>query len=268
MKLKFEDYPFTLLTPAMIGGAAGKGGDSEMRAASIRGQIRWWHRKAGLSPSCNEVWGQTDGEIIASKIGVAVLPHQIPNQTATAILPHKKSAQRNAISANQTFNLRLTRLVDCKQNHWEVAQKAVKIWLLLGGIGLRVNRSAGSVWPLNVQGREPWIPLDELALKRCIQDFGYRHEVQLADASMLSHLSLNHEHSDAAKLRTAASDTVSVPAYFGGINPRTPSPLKIKVIRLGSDYRLLLTGLATPADFAGARRALGGNKPLGSVLWG
>lgn len=269
MKLKTEDYPFILLTPAMIGGAAGKAGEAEVRVASIRGQIRWWHREAGLSPFCNEVWGQTDKSIIASRVGLSLVPGLPPQHESANILPHdlKKSGRpRDAIAAGQRFTLRLTRLVGCSQAHWLTARNAVKLWLFLGGVGLRVNRAAGSVWPLDIPGQEAWVPADETALKKCVSDLGYWHDVQLADPSVLTHSFLRHESTEAAKLRHAASDTVSVPRYFGGIKPRQPSPLKMKVIRLGEQHRLLLTGLAT-SEMSAARGSLGAGKPLGSVAW-
>jgi len=261
MKLQHQDYTFELLTPAMIGGAEGKTGNAEMRIASIRGQVRWWHRKAALQPSCTTLWGQTEPSVIGSKVSLALLPAIPARYLKATILPHKGGAQRDALPNCQHFQVRLTRLVGCSPDDWGAAQKAVKLWLLLGSLGLRANRAAGSVWPVGA-----WVPTDEASLTNVLIQLGYRHPVSLTDASILRHNNLTREPTDALKLRHAASDTVSVPKYFGSIKPRTPSPLKMKVIRLGTDYRLLLTGLPA-ADLAGARNALGTHKPLGSVVW-
>jgi len=268
MKLKTEDYRFSLLTPAMIGGALlGKGSNAEMRVASIRGQVRAWHRRAGLVPSPEVVWGKTDGGTLASKVGLSLLPGPQPTQTDAVILPHKGGTTRKAIPMGESFTLRLTRLVDCGNSHWETAKKAVKLWLLLGGLGLRVNRAAGSVWPLDSPGEEPWVPADEAGLKSLLLSLGYDKPVGLADAAILRHRDLAREPSDALKLRRAASDTVSDRKYFGGIDPRKLSPLKMKVVRFGGhDYRILLTGLSA-SDLIGARASLGASKALGSVEW-
>ncbi len=273
MKLQSIEYQFILLTPAMIGGANGKAGHAEMRVASIRGQVRWWHRFARVMPLCNQVWGQTEPEVIASKVSLTLLPRCLPVRKGTPILPHdlaKSGHPRDALSSGETFTLILRRLVGCDSSQWAAAQNAVKLWLLLGGLGLRVNRAAGSVWPLDghLPEADRWVPDTESALRNLLATLGYSKVVQLVDASILDHPKLVHEKSDALKLRHAASDTVSVLAYFGGIQPRrVPSPLKMKVIRLGDEHRLLLTGSLTADKFISARNALGAGKPLGSVAW-
>jgi CRISPR/Cas system CMR-associated protein Cmr1 (group 7 of RAMP superfamily) len=252
MKLPEVTYSFSLLTPAMIGGAEGKSASAEMRVASIRGQVRWWHRKADLSPSCNHVWGQTEPSVIASQVSLTLLPSITPDRKEVPILPHKQSGFRDSILPPKKQTLILRRLVGCDKGHWTAAQQAVKLWLLLGGLGLRVNRAAGSVWP---DGE--WVPTNEDDLKRLLATLGYHHPVRLAAASLAT---------TPQELRRAASDTVDgSPHLFGCINPRKPSPLKMKVIRLGADYRLLLTGL-DDAGMDAARRALAG-KDLGRAEW-
>lgn len=251
MKLPEVIYSFTLLTPAMIGGADGKCAPAEMRIASIRGQIRWWHRRAGLTPNCTQIWGQTEPSVIASRVSLTLLPSPAPARNEVAILPHKQSGYRDALLPPLQQTIILRRLVGCDNGQWTAAQKAVKLWLLLGGLGLRVNRAAGSVWPIG-----EWVPTNEIDLKTLLASLGFSHAVRLADASL---------GNSPQELRKAASDTVSVAQYFGGISPRKPSPLKMKVIRLGEDHRLLLTGLVDN-DMDAARRALG-NKVLGRAAW-
>jgi hypothetical protein len=249
----------------MLGGAEGKGGRAEARVASIRGQVRWWHRKAQLQPVCNVVWGQTTPSVIGSKVSLCILPSPDAQHQKADILPHaldKSGKPRDALASDQFFKLRLTRLVGCSPEAWEAALKAVKLWLLLGTIGLRANRAAGSVWPVG-----DWVPKDVAALGTELPKLGYSRPVMLADKAILSHSSLHHEPTDALKLRHAASDTVKGHRqYFGEIQPRTPSPLKMKVIRLDGECHLLLTGLDL-AGMAAARKALGNGKPLGSVPW-
>ncbi len=231
MNLPLIEYPFILLTPAMIGGAQGANGDPEMRIPSIRGQVRHWHRKANLTPSCNDVWGQAEPQVIASKVSLALKQgsnHQIGD---SPILPHKNRALRSAICANSHFTLQLRRLVGCGNDHWNAAQKAVKLWLLLGGLGLRVNRAAGSVWPAG-----DWVPKSEGEFRKTVAELGYNG---------ILHILKRNERNSPIELRRTASDTLNgFPHLFGSIQPRrTPSPLKMKVIRLEASHRLLLTGL-------------------------
>lgn len=251
MKLPEITFHFNLLSPAMIGGAEGKSGSPEMRIASIRGQVRWWHRQSILSPDCNQVWGQTEPAVVASKVSLDLQPCLAPLIKKVPILPHKQSGDRDALFPSVPQTLILRRLVGCRIDEWTAAQNSVKLWLLLGGLGLRVNRAAGSVWP-----EGDWVPSDETELKKLLVNLGYNKLVNLADTSL---------GTTAQDLRKAASDTVSVTQYFGGISPRRPSPLKMKVIRLGDSYRLLLTGLDARGMDA-ARKALG-DKPLGKTAW-
>ena len=273
MKLLNAIFPFEFLTDCFSGTAEGKlATHSELRVPPIRGHVRMWHVAAFGINSCNEVWGSTAGDGAGSRVAMK-LTELAPASTQTSlVLPHKDNPNhrgpRAALPAGGKATLSLTRFPLCNQDQWDKAQKAVKLWLLLGTLGLRSARAAGSVWPID-DPVNPWVPNDEVALRKAFIILGYTKIVQIADASILHHAKIKHEDSDAAKLRCAASDTVDgSPHYFGGIKPsRKPSPLKMKVIRLGTDYRLLLTGLANAADFAGARKALGAGKPLGSVPW-
>ena len=119
MKLKSIDLPFVLLTSAMNGGAQ-ENGPAEVRIASIRGQVRAWHRKAGLTPACDEVWGRAaDGATTASRVSLSLLP-QLKAETHKdePILPHHPvGGIRSAVTHNQTFTLRLTRpaLLPCRR---------------------------------------------------------------------------------------------------------------------------------------------------------
>jgi hypothetical protein len=145
------------------------------------------------------------------------------------ILPHHNGGgRRPAVKHEQTFTLRLTRLIGCTTDHWEIAQKALKIWLLLGGLGLRSARAAGSVWPLGT-----WVPNDDATLTSTLHTLGLVNiSVSIAGFSAAV---------DARTLRITASDTVNNTTIFGSIGPRTPSPTKFKVARLRDVYCLIVT---------------------------
>lgn len=237
MQLHHLDFPFTLLTPCFSGTALGKHDDrAEMRVPPIRGQVRFWHRALFGAPDANRVWGSTNGnEGQGSRVALRFLGrvsdrHESPKPT---LLPHKPNpthrGPRAALAAGESFTLRLDRLVGCTNDDWDHAQRAVKLWLLLGCLGLRSNRAAGSVWP-----KDPWAPADADALRTTVQNLG------LAQWS-LALVGLNAGKTP-AELRETASDTIQGAPHrrvFGGINERQPSPVKLKVVRLASRTCLL-----------------------------
>jgi hypothetical protein len=241
MHLQHEDYTFTLLTPCFSGTALGKADDhAEMRIPPIRGHIRFWHRVLFGPGDCNRVWGSTAGDqgngsrISVRFIGSVSIKHA---SHKTTMLPHKdkpnQPGPRPALAAGESFTLRLQRLVGCTAADWDHAQRAVKLWLLLGGLGLRSNRAAGSVWP-----KDDWAPQSADALKTTLQSLG----LQKWAVALVGEAVSEEKRKSADQLRETASDTIQGNPHrkvFGGISPRTPSPTKFKVIRLASGPCLL-----------------------------
>jgi len=258
MKLDTATFPFEFLTDCFSGTAEGKyASSSVLRVPPIRGHVRMWHITAFGAASSNEIWGNTAGDGEGIRVSMKLTIQPPASEQKSEILPHKDNPNhrgpRPALPAGSRATVELTRLPLCDGDQWIKAQSATKLWLLLGTLGLRSARAAGSVWP---EGE--WAPANENDLKNQLASLGFRHSVRLADASL---------GNSARELRRAASDTVSgSPQYFGDIKAtRKPSPLKMKVVRLGEDLRLLLTGL-DDAGMDGARRALG-NKDLGRAAW-
>jgi len=260
-------FDFEFLTPCFSGTAEGKNADASiLRVPPIRGHIRMWHVSLFGAADANAVWGSTAGDGCGSKVGVALKASPPPSKQTADILPHKENERqrgsRAALPAGSRATLVLTRLPGCTDGQWDHAEKAAKLWLLLGTLGLRANRAAGSVWPSG-----EWVPQDVSGLKTTLATLGYSKPVQYADASLSSDKRMSYEKNEALKLRHAASDMVNgSPKFFGDIKPtRQPSPLKMKVARLGGAPVLLLTGLST-ADMTDARYKLKGH-PLGDVPW-
>jgi hypothetical protein len=264
MNLASEPYPFELLTPCLCHGAS-PDGPAEMRVASVRGQIRQWQRTIAESATVDRIWGATEGQNAgSSKVSLCLDRHET-STTSCRLLPHtdpnsrdyqvrrKAESTKSAIPAGRTFTLTLRRLPGCTKPDWDAAQNAVKLWLLIGGLGLRCNRAAGSVWPLG-----DGAPQTEADLGSRLRELGCRWAVSLAEAAL---------GATADTLRCAASDTVDGHQdVFGAIRPRRmPSPVRMKVIRLGQAYRLLLAARQA-GTLDQARRLLAG-KPLGQVSW-
>lgn len=237
MQLHYKEFSFTLLTPCFSGTALGKQADrAEMRIPPIRGHVRFWHRVLFGVGDCNRVWGAASGDQgYASRVSIRFvgLVPSVHAQPPPPVLPHKdkpnQRGHRPALAAGESFTLRLQRLPGCTDTDWDHAQKAVQLWLLIGGLGLRANRAAGSVWP-----KGNWVPKTGDDLKNLLQMLGLKKWcVALAGLG---------KGKSADELRATASDTIqgkSPRDIFGGINPRQPSNIKFKVIELADGLCLL-----------------------------
>ncbi len=254
MILPTEKYCFKLLTACFCGGADNQGGPAEMRVPSIRGQVRAWHRVVSGEIIVNRIWGSTVGEAGASRVALiwdaSVLPR--PAQPNPHILPHKGQGPRPALAVGQTFTLTLQRLVGCSSTDWTAAQNALKLWLLVGCLGLRANRAAGSVWPVG-----DWVPQTSARLADELRALAFRWPLQLVDTPTGTR---------SEELRRLASDTVKNRNLFGEIRPRTPSPTKFKVIELAGQPRLLVIA-KPPVSLDDARDALHGQNKAGNFPW-
>ena len=259
MKLTTIEYSFKLLTPCFCGGADNQNA-AEMRVPSIRGQVRSWHRKIADVTTVNRIWGSTDGDGGASRVGVIcdVLLRPNPALSRACILPHKNQGPRSALSADQVFSLKLQRLIGCSSNDWAAAQNAIKLWLLIGCLGLRANRAAGSVWPLDTdQTENKWVPQNAAQLGNTLRNLGFRWPVQIIQTP---------SGTTSEELRRLASDTVKDHKLFCNMSPRQPSPTKFKVIEFNGQPHLLVT--APPSvDLTAARNALSGSNKAGQFSW-
>ena len=237
MKLQTATFPFEFLTDCFSGTAEGKlATQSELRVPPIRGHVRMWHVSAFGIDSCNEIWGSTAGDGAGSRVAMKLTELPPPSTVGSDVLPHKDNERqrgsRPALVAGSRAALELTRLPLCDDTQWDRAQDAVKLWLLLGTLGLRSARAAGSVWPID-DAKVPWVPTDAAALKKRLTTLGLKNNsVALIGVGKTK---------TAADLRTTASDTVSDRAVFGGINERAPSPTRFKVILLGAENCLVAT---------------------------
>ena len=235
MQLQTVNFKFTLLTPCFSGTALGKYADcSEMRVPPIRGHVRFWHRQLFDNNDCNSVWGSASGNAgKGSLVAIRLLGTPESAHAQALILPHdpKKSGKpRPSLPEGSEFTLSIQRLPGCTSDAWDRAKRAVKAWLLLGCLGLRSNRAAGSVWPV-----DDWVPTDPDSLKATLTNLGLK-------SLTVALIGLGKDKTP-AELRETASDTIQGNFHkriFGAIKPeRRPSPTKFKVIRLGKQYCLL-----------------------------
>ncbi|MEI6715604.1 MAG: hypothetical protein WCO60_17745 [Verrucomicrobiota bacterium] len=249
MKLQTATFPFQLLTDCFSGTAGGKEADhSILRVPPIRGHIRLWHSKVFGANSCNEIWGSTAGNGAGSRVGIRLVEIPKPSSTRSQILPHKNQGPHKSVQAGTSATLEITRFPLCSDDQWNTAQRATKLWLVLGTLGLRSSRAAGSIWPMHLS-EQNWIPKTAQELGEALTTLGRaNYSVSLIGKGM---------GMDAQTLRTTASDTVSDLRLFGSIKPRTPSPTRFKVIVLPNDGGLCLLAIGpTPELLLQAEDAL------------
>lgn len=213
---KSKIYKVRLLTPCFCKGADKN--SPEIRPPSIRGMIRKWVRLRGEKPDA--VWGGPGRN--ASKVSVSVDSFgklEADKTLRSPLLPHKGNPRAVSIKEGTTFTMNLTRLVGCSDELWKKAKRDVETWLLLGCLGQRANRAAGSVWCeyLNFHSKRKEMLLDNY------------YNIKVFDK-------LFDKAEDA---RTTASDTVKDETFFGNFSPRIPSPIKMKVIPFERKYKLL-----------------------------
>ncbi len=233
MRLLTKEYPFVFLTACFSGTWKGKEAtESELRVPAIRGHLRLWHRVLFQVANANRVWGSTAGdEGSGSRVGVTLKNIPLPSNSRADTLPHKDNpghrGPRAALPVNTKASLVLQRLPGCTETDWAHAQSAVQLWLLLGSVGYRANRAAGSVWPDATNA-----PADPTSLRSQIAALGCKWAISLAPHSI---------GNTWESLRKAASDTPSDRNNYGAANnPRTPSPTHFKVVRFGSILRLIV----------------------------
>lgn len=261
MILPTEKYRFKLLTACFCGGADNQAAPAEMRVPSIRGQVRALQGVMERTETVNRIWGSTAGEAGASRVGL-IWDASIPprhSQPKPDILPHKHQGPRPALAPGQSFALTLQRLIGCSPGDWTSAQDAIKLWLLIGCLGLRANRAAGSVWPIDGdEERNNWVPRTASQLRDTLRKYGFSWPIQLVATP---------EGTKAEELRRLASDTVKGYRHlFGEIKPRIPSPTRFKVIELDGQPRLLVTAPPSIA-LSAVRTALSGPNKAGIYEW-
>ena len=231
MKLPTAPYPFVFLSACFSGTWEGKNAQaSELRIPPVRGHLRLWHRVLYSANDANRVWGNAAGnEGSGSRVGVTLKLAAPPVSTKAPTLPHKEDrfqGPRAALAEGTKASLVLHRLPGCTAVDWEHAQNATKLWRLLGSIGNRSNRAAGSAWPDDATA-----PASTAELRSQLSALGCKWALALAPTSV---------GTTWQSLRKAASDTIKDAINYGTSTPRTPSPTHFKIVRFGTELRLLV----------------------------
>lgn len=235
-----------LLSPCFCGGADQN--EPEIRAPSIRGHLRRWHTQLYSEANMKQIWGSVGGNAGSSKIQLRVEPF-VQKPKNLPLLPHKQqgAGTRQGISAG-TFDV----LISSRDPvALDKAENALKIWSLLGALGTRANRAAGSVWP------KQDAPKNAMELRRQLQTLGFKK----------GEIRVSKEFGNADLLRKKASDTLSIPHLFGSANPRRESPLKIKMIEFPDGLHLLFFAEQNGVIDSALQELQKKGKPLAAMKW-
>jgi CRISPR/Cas system CMR-associated protein Cmr1 (group 7 of RAMP superfamily) len=213
----------------------------ELRVPSIRGMVRWWFRTlGGTADEEKEAFGgmkkfghRLANEVMASRVVFRVSHIRAQRAHPNPLtLPHKQGGQGSpqaAFAPGARFTLEVfTRFGDLNPELERKVENALEVWLLLGALGLRANRSGGNVWPVN-----DTVPGTPTALRVRLNELGCRWPVMITGLQAGAALD---------QLRAAATDTVEgLPQIFGQVRGgRIASKLKFKVVRLESRLQLLV----------------------------
>jgi len=255
-------YSITFLTPLFSKGSYDN--RPEVRPASIRGQLHWWFRALGGSHNDEKsIFGGVHGGATASKIVVRV--GNLQGQSAeVATLPHKQGGQSSpkwAYKPGASFDLHvLERLGGLQANHRPAFERTLETWLLLGTLGLRATRAAGSfAWqPLTAEG---------VAMPQSLDEWRSRCKDLLRNAPLKLHL-VAEDFDSAEDARRIVSDTIggrddhqgedslariNYPLGRIGRGVRKTSPLRFRIIRVENKFHI--------AAVWDDRTAVTGNRP-------
>lgn len=239
----------TFITPLFSHGATDT---PEIRPASIRGILHHWFRLVGGDDALEQsVFGcigrGKDSPTASSKVVVRVSDIQArPGSQNT--LPHKSGGEaspRTAFLPGASCTLWIASRRPLSGEEETLFRNAVQAWLLMGTIGYRSTRAAGSfVWESDdfpfPSPQDYQSAMDRLAAKGKFK------------AALLS-----EEYADPEKPRNIVSNSLSMTEHnrpLGGLRPqRKTSPLKYRLVRFGNRFRLVAVW--------DCRRAVTGNTP-------
>jgi hypothetical protein len=238
-----------LLTPCFCGGA--EQNEPEIRAPSVRGHLRLWHTRLYSEADMRHVWGSVGRNGGSSKIQLRVESF-VKDSKLFSLLPHKSqgSGSRKGIP-DGSFDVFLS---SRDSDVLDKAEKVLRLWSLMGSLGTRANRAAGSVWPVHDA------PKTLLEFQHQLDDIGFS-----CGGLFVSKQTGAPEH-----LRKAASDTLSIPEWFGKATPeRVESPVKIKLVEFDDGLHLIMFA-GQKGKVEGALQSLGKAaypKPLSKLEW-
>jgi len=245
------------ITPLFSHGATDQ---PEIRPASLRGQLHAWFRIVGGNIEAERrVFGgirqgianpqtmPSQGKTLASRVVVRVSDvdgriKDIPT------LPHKQggyASPRKAFDSGTKCRITIMdRLGDLSQENEALLNRAVNAWLLMGTLGYRATRAAGSfVW----HDESFPMPTEPQAYEDACRDLLDESEAE----AKVAVLAKEYDSAEIARRdisdslggrddRTGQDDLKRLHDPLGRVfNGRKTSPLKYRIVRLGGKFRIL-----------------------------
>lgn len=217
-----------LITPLFSYGANNKNNPQpEIRVPSVRGMLRWWANALLSADEVAEILGgEQDKSPVASRVRIRLSLMQQLQKSMINLLPHPcpHPSPKMSVVAGTKFELLFSECLNGKRELDERFIRVLKCWLLLGALGGRSNRGAGS-FSFEWDGfSAPEVP-----------DNYIREVNNLLQGSHLHAAILPGEFSTAEEARIVASNTIAGGIgnnALGNINPRVPSPLRFRVVEM------------------------------------
>lgn len=164
--MKRIDLDLRFVTPAFLGGA-NQGGPAEWRAASVRGQLRWWFRAlaggklggdlAKVNLGETAVFGSTEQQgALRLRTGPspagALPPSDEPEKSFSIEQGYlgfgpirERAARRGYLEDGTSVSLKLWWVRQVSEENRALLAEALWCWIHLGGIGGRSRRGFGSL---------------------------------------------------------------------------------------------------------------------------
>jgi hypothetical protein len=300
----------TFLTPCFCGGADPRSGAPELRVPSVRGHLRYWTRVLMHNPAKPEaaalaehhLFGGVRGkdlgfrhprdqdeplEALASRFVVRLqLRPPIPPPDSFRVCPHDPEKRgRPAFPPDTCFDLEWSQTTSAGEGSETDFRRVLKAWVLLGSLGCRANRAAGSVWRVTpelklddflreIRGLWPDSKLPSYLSVKVLRDptdtevEAWQPPVRTSGEAWEELVAEKRELLRAIATDVLAFGTDHDGAFgYGGAEGRKGSPIKLKVGLFKEGYRLIAIVdrrngrdgklKAAIAELASARKPLG-----------
>ncbi len=165
------------ISPAFVGGAFPKREgyhepSAELRASSIRGQLRWWHRFLGKTASEKRIFGSVAGKTgnaAGFTLRLLEAPEPVEGATTPAALNLASSYllytqeldnganHRAALPSGTTFRLIILNR-SLSPSDWTELCDTARTFAWLGSLGSRSRRCFGALTLVEENGKPPEVP--------------------------------------------------------------------------------------------------------------
>lgn len=273
--MAIHEFNLTVVSPMFLNGADTR--QPELRAASVRGQLRYWLRAylGAQTDNLKEIW-DTESAVFGSTgqgsaVSVRVFGIGNVSTDSYAMLPHKKNEReqsfQKAISPDTKFIIQFVSRPGVEIPLYAIT--AFRLWSLLGGLGKRSRRMFGAFSISGESLNQPATPAEYQALLEATLQAVNPRQGLYPPNNLPSFPTLHPSHawiivgrSPYATYEEAVkylfTDLLRTPEFrgmnnqkektFGSGSPRRSAPLIAQVRRIGERYYPILTAIRSEPD--------------------